>query len=275
MKKTVLLLIVLTALLLISFILAANFYLNDRSVAITELAEPGDRVLAVFAHPDDEIMISGTLAKLDSMNITTGLVYLTRGEAGPTGGLVPQDQLGQARLEEVRAVKDILGVDFMRVFDFPDSGISEVPAQSIKLALLRAIEEFKPTVVIGFDQTIGLYGHEDHRLAGLYLHQLLKQNKPEFVQGYYMVTLPRPLIELALKMSSMFSERYAKDPAKGLPQADVAVKMWTFAPFKQRVLRAHKTQWEVIDDVQPYGTVTPAYLYYGIFDREYYHRVTL
>jgi LmbE family N-acetylglucosaminyl deacetylase len=275
MKKVVLLFAVLTVLLPVTLLLAGKFFLNDRSVATTELAEPGDRVLAVFSHPDDEIMVSGTLARLDSNDIPTGLVYLTRGEAGPTGGLVPQSQLGPTRFKEAHAVKDILGVDYMRVFDFPDSGISEVPAQNIKLALLRAIEEFRPTIVIGFDETIGLYGHEDHRLAGLYLHQLLKEKKPKFVQSYYMVTLSKPLIRLALKMSSMFSERYAKDPSKGLPQADVAVKIWAFAPLKKRVLGAHKTQWEVIDDVQPYGMVTPSFLYYGIFDREYYAHVVL
>ena len=73
----------------------------------------------------------------------------------------------------------------------------------------------------------------------------------------------------------MFRERYSRDPAKGLPSADVAVVMSAFGDVKKQVLKAHKTQWEVIDDVQPYGMTLPAALYYRIFDREYYHRVVL
>lgn len=273
MRTPFLLLMCMVPLLVIAVLLIANRYVNDTSVPVSELAGSGDRVLAVFAHPDDEIMVAGTLAKLNANNIPTALVYLTHGEAGPTGGLVPQAELGQARLKEVYAIKEILGVDYMKVFDFPDSGVSDVSPKKIKDALQGVIEEFKPTVVIGFDETIGLYGHEDHRLAGLYLHQLLDETKPDTVKSHYMVTLPQAMIRLALKMSDMFRERYAKDPAKGLPSADVAVKMWQFAPKKKSVLQAHKTQWGIIDDVQPYGMISPAYLYYGVFDREYYHRV--
>lgn len=273
MKRTLIQAVLLVAVLVIALVLAANVYINDRSVPVTRIAGQNDRVLAVFAHPDDEIMVAGTFAKFHANNIPTGLVYLTRGEAGPTGGLVSQHELGQARTKEVHAIKDILGVDYMRVLDFPDSGVPESSSEAIKTAMLDAIEEFKPTVIIGFDKDIGLYGHEDHRLAGLYLHQLLVETNPVFVKKHYMVTLPPSLIELALKMSTHFKERYSKGPSRGLPKADVAVNIWRFSSTKKSVLLAHKTQWEVIDDVQPFGMVTPAYLYYGIFDREYFHHV--
>lgn len=273
--KIFLSIITVIILLFIGLLLGAKHKLNDRNIPITNLAEPGDRVLAVFAHPDDEVGISGTLAKLNANNITTGLVYLTRGEAGPTGGLVPQEQLGQARTKEMYAVKDILGVDYMQLFDFPDDGVKDVPAEDVKKALRSVIEEFKPTVVIGFDETIGFYGHEDHRLSGLYLHQLLDEKKPEYLKNYYMTTLPQPMIDEALKSSDMFRERYAKDPANGLPEPDVAVKIWKYSAEKKRVLEAHKTQKIILEDMQPLVMNTPTYLYHFIMDREYFHRVPL
>ena len=73
----------------------------------------------------------------------------------------------------------------------------------------------------------------------------------------------------------MFREHYSKEPTKGLPEADVAVKMWRVASLKKSVLLAYKTRWKIICDVQPYATIAPAFLYYGNFDREYYHRVAL
>ena len=261
--------------LIISLLFIGNRYVNDESIPTKEIAIMGDRVLFVFAHPDDEILVAGTLAKLNSKNINTGIVYLTRGEAGPTGGFVPKENLGEERTKEVNSIKSILGVDYLKVLDFPDSGIPSVNPDRIKQSLLENINEFKPTIVVGFDETVGAYGHEDHRLAGLYLHQLLDKANIQSIRNYYMVTLPKPMINLALKISKIFQERYPKNPEKGLPEAHIAVKMWEFGTFKRKVLEAHKTQWEVIEDVQPYGMRIHPYLYYRIFDREYYHKVAL
>ena len=39
---------------------------------------------------------------------------------------------------------------------------------------------------------------------------------------------------------------------------------------KRAVLDAHKSQVKVIDDVQPFGRRLPPWLYYRLFDREYF-----
>ena len=261
--------------LFICFLFIGNRYVNDNSIPTQEIANIGDRVLFVFAHPDDEILVAGTLAKLNSKDIETGIVYLTRGEAGPTGGLVSKENLGEERTKEVNSIKVILGIDYLKLFDFPDSAIPSVNPDLIKESLLKSLIEFNPTIVVGFDETVGAYGHEDHRLAGLYLHQLLDSTNIKSIKSHYMVTLPKPMINLALKISKIFQERYPKDPAKGLPEAHIAVNMWKFGSFKRKVLEAHKTQWKIIEDVQPFGMKIHPSLYYRIFDREYYHNVAL
>lgn len=257
--------------LFICLVYIGNRYVNDQTIPIIELATAKDRVLFVFAHPDDEITVAGTLAALNANDVATGLVYLTHGEKGPTGGLVSQHQLGVERAREAHTVKTVLGIDYLKIMDFPDSNIKGVEPDSIKQSLLKCFNEFKPTIAIGFDKTVGLYGHEDHRLAGLYVHQILRQLN--YVQQYYMVTLPDPLINLALKISDAFKNNYPKEKGQGLPLANVAVNIWKFGPAKRKVLEAHKTQWQVINDVQPFGMAVNPYLYYKIFDREYYHRV--
>jgi LmbE family N-acetylglucosaminyl deacetylase len=40
------------------------------------------RLLGIFAHPDDESLISGTLLHYHEAEIETGLVFATRGEVG-------------------------------------------------------------------------------------------------------------------------------------------------------------------------------------------------
>ena len=273
MVKILLIIAIVILVLLLGAGLMANRYVNDRTIPVNEIANKGDRVLVVFAHPDDEITVAGTLAKLNAKNIPTGVVYLTRGEAGPTGGIVPQEKLGEERAKELRFLKPILGIGYLKIFDYPDSDIKNVQPDEIKKSILDCIAEFKPTIMIGFDETVGLYGHEDHRLAGLYLHELLENNDDLNIARHYMVTLPAPMIKLALKMSAMFKERYPKEPEKGLPAPDVAVDISKFGKFKRSVLEAHKTQREILEDVQPYGMSIPPSIYYRVFDREYFHLV--
>ena len=45
-------------------------------------------------------------------------------EAGPTGGLVSQHELGQARTKEVHAIKDILGVGLHAGLGFSRHAVS-------------------------------------------------------------------------------------------------------------------------------------------------------
>ena len=87
------------------FVVLAKNYVNDNSISTGEIASSNDRVLFVFAHPDDEITVAGTLAKLKSKGSETGVIYLTRGEAGVTGGLVPKEKLGERRTEEAKSIQ--------------------------------------------------------------------------------------------------------------------------------------------------------------------------
>ncbi len=273
-KKAVIAFITLFTLSII-LICVANIYVNDNSISINDLAIKDDRVLFVFAHPDDELTAAGTLSKLNAQGIPTGLICLTRGEAGKTGGLVTKEKLGEERTKELKDVQSILGIDYLKIFDFPDSGIKDIEPKQIKQAILEEIRAFKPTVIVGYDTTVGFYGHDDHRLAGLYLQEVLDSSNVDGLNGYFKVTLPEPMIDLALKMSPTFKNRYPQDPAKGLPKANFAVKTSRYGKFKRKAMEAHKTQKQVIDNVAPYCMSVPPFIYFKIFDREYFHKVEL
>jgi N-acetylglucosamine malate deacetylase 2 len=59
-------------------------------------------VLVVLAHPDDETLISGTLAKLISRGCEVHVVYATSGDDGPdkTGHDLHGDTLAKLREQE-------------------------------------------------------------------------------------------------------------------------------------------------------------------------------
>ena len=74
-------------------------------------------LLAVCAHPDDlEACAGGIFIKAKKEGKKTGLILLTRGEAGGHADM-------QTRLDEARKGARILGLDYFMQLDFPDAGL--------------------------------------------------------------------------------------------------------------------------------------------------------
>jgi LmbE family N-acetylglucosaminyl deacetylase len=254
-----------------------NHFVNDRTVpSVCTLIEEGkpNKLMVLFSHPDDEVTVAGTLIMLKHHipDLELGLVYLTRGEAGPTGGLVTKEELGAARTAEIKQVARLLQADYLELLDLGDGLLKDQDKQDVKTLLRQMIGKYKPSSVITFDSQVGLYGHMDHVLTGLWALEVFTedQNNPDFsLTRLYNTTLSKPMLELALRFSQTFRDRYPKDPELGLPTATVAVKIASAAAIKGAVVRAHKTQWQVMRDIQPFYDKLPPWLYYLIFDREY------
>ncbi|MFN3512832.1 MAG: PIG-L deacetylase family protein [Phenylobacterium sp.] len=246
--------------------------LNDEDVpVVANLFPPGAprRVLAVWAHPDDEITCAGTLAAMARAGAEVHLLYLTAGEAARDTGYSPEE-LAEVRRGEAQAAGEVLGVRSVEVLAFPDGGLSALDPVAPKAAIARKIAEVSPDLVIGFDEKVGFYGHPDHVKAGRWLREVVEEN-PGSVRRLWQATLPRALIALALKLVQAFRDHYPTEPERGLPAPDVAVRISSQATAKRRLLDAHTSQAKIIADVQPYYDRVPAWLYYRLFDREYFH----
>jgi LmbE family N-acetylglucosaminyl deacetylase len=132
-------------------------------------------LLGVFAHPDDEQIISGVYAQAASEGIRTGLVCATRGELGEIASpeLATAENLGQVRENELRAACAVLGIKYLWFLDYRDSGMmgtagNDDPAAFYRVdvheavgKVVKIVREFKPSVMVTFDPTGG-YGHPDH-----------------------------------------------------------------------------------------------------------------
>jgi len=133
------------------------------------------RLLGVFAHPDDEGLISGTLLHYNASGAETGLICATRGEVGEISdpSLATPENLGQVREEEMHAAADTLGVHNLWFLGYRDSGMVGTPENDDPRSLVQAsaadvvgklveiIRQFRPQIMITFDETGG-YGHPDH-----------------------------------------------------------------------------------------------------------------
>ncbi len=139
------------------------------------------RLLGIFAHPDDESLISGTLLHYHQAEIETGLVFATCGEVGEVSDpiLAIPDNVEAIRKAEMHAAADILHVHHRWLLDYRDSGKSGMTDNQHPRCLRRArpaevigklvaiIREFRPDVLVTFDEAGG-YGHPDHTLMYRY-----------------------------------------------------------------------------------------------------------
>jgi bacillithiol biosynthesis deacetylase BshB1 len=97
-------------------------------------------ILAIAAHRDDvEQTCGGTLLKMRSLGLETGILDLTQGEAGTRGSAVE-------RAAEAAAAAQILGVCWREALDIPDGRVENTSENRLKI--VRVLRELRPRVVI-------------------------------------------------------------------------------------------------------------------------------
>jgi LmbE family N-acetylglucosaminyl deacetylase len=122
------------------------------------------RLMAVFAHPDDEAFgTGGTLAKYAAEGCDVYLVTATRGEAGQIAepDLATPANLPTVREHELRCACEIYGIHPPRFLDYVDGQLPIVHQGQAVGKLVRLLRELKPHVLITFGPD-GIYGHYDH-----------------------------------------------------------------------------------------------------------------
>jgi N-acetyl-1-D-myo-inositol-2-amino-2-deoxy-alpha-D-glucopyranoside deacetylase len=139
-------------------------------------SESSSRLLAAFAHPDDEAFgTGGTLARYAATGGQVALICATMGEVGEISdsSLATPETLPQVRAEELRCAAQILGVSELVFLGYRDSGMAGTPANNDPRAfanvsetevvgrLVGLIRRWRPQVVVTFDPEGG-YGHPDH-----------------------------------------------------------------------------------------------------------------
>ncbi len=131
------------------------------------------RLLAIFAHPDDESMgMGGTLAKHAAEGVETYLVCATRGERGWFG---QEEQnpgvqaLGELRTKELEAAVHELGMKGLYFLDYLDGEVDQADPSDAIAKIVPHIRRIMPQVVVTFPPD-GNYGHPDHIATGQLTH---------------------------------------------------------------------------------------------------------
>ena len=117
------------------------------------------RIIAVFAHPDDEIGCIGTLAKHAARGDEVMLVWTTLGELASQFGNTPHEEVRRVRREHGAWVAQRIGARH-HFFDMGDSRMTGGRGEALQLARLYA--HFRPNAVITWSDD---HPHPDHRMT--------------------------------------------------------------------------------------------------------------
>ncbi|MFA6220638.1 MAG: PIG-L family deacetylase [Erythrobacter sp.] len=147
----------------------------------TLLARDGapPRILAIFAHPDDETVAAPALADAARRGAHVRIAYATQGDlSAPETELGPGPAIATLRSGEARCASRALGLANPVLFDFGDGQLGAVarppwaPLRSLQDRLAALIEDERPDIVITWGPDGG-YGHPDHRLVGAVTTQIV------------------------------------------------------------------------------------------------------
>ncbi len=123
------------------------------------------RLMAIFAHPDDESLAAGSLlARYADEGVETYLLTATRGErgwTGPAGDNPGLDGLARIREAELKAAAAVLGLREVSFLDYLDGDLDAAEPREATRRIVAHLRRVRPQVVITFGPD-GAYGHPDH-----------------------------------------------------------------------------------------------------------------
>lgn len=229
------------------------------------------RLMALYAHPDDEGLCSGSLIRYAQQGAAVQLVCATRGELGEISdpALATKETLPQVREQELRTAAQIMGVEPPIFLDYFDSGMAgwetnndpnayiQQPDNVVVPRIAALLREFRPQAVVTFDPTGG-YGHPDHLAIHRQTHAAVElaadasadvAGEPWQVSAIWYGVFPRSFfdamraryVELGLDTAELDA---FEETGVGFPDAEVARVIDVSAQVEQKftAIYSHATQ---------------------------------
>ena len=149
-------------------------------------------IMAIFAHPDDEVDVAPLLSKLAKEGHTVYLTIATKGEIGVTehAKIPAGDSLAHVRAAETACNCTVLGIQPPILLGMGDAALTNRHA----LAVLRSridsvIRLTRPDIVITWGPDGGS-GHPDHRMVGDVVTEIFQSGQTEKFDKLYYTGIP-------------------------------------------------------------------------------------
>ncbi len=124
-------------------------------------------IVAVFAHPDDEIKVCGLLADAGGRHdVTARIISAAQGDGGIVSAEFLRADLPRVRAAELRRHAALLGVRDVDVWPYRDGHVAAAPAGELEARIVDRLRTWQPDVVLTFDPAGGFSAHPDHVRIG-------------------------------------------------------------------------------------------------------------
>ena len=153
-------------------------------------------LLAILAHPDDELLMGATLAHYAAAGSKVYVAIATDGALGTTefARIPAGEALAKVRHEEMICSARALGVEAPIFMGLPDQlnakegGVSD-QLDSLRKAVIALLTRLKPQAIVTFGAE-GWTGHPDHRLVGNVVTEVFASRKWDGAPKLYYTALP-------------------------------------------------------------------------------------
>lgn len=156
-------------------------------------AQPNQRLMAVFAHPDDERVVGPLLSRLAREGREVHLVIATDGSKGVRDhARIPAGpQLAAARIKEAECAAKRLRVHQLHMIGLEDGslGTSMTTLAELRTRLSALIARVQPEAIITFGPEGGT-GHPDHRLVGNVTTEIVQRDERHRAVNLFYASLP-------------------------------------------------------------------------------------
>jgi LmbE family N-acetylglucosaminyl deacetylase len=204
-------------------------------------------LLAIFAHPDDEQVVSPMLARYAREEVTVYLAIATDGRQGVRehAGIGAGDALAATRATEARCACEKLRIQAPILMGFEDGTLETDAIKPVVLEkVIRLLSDLKPDVIVTWGPD-GVTGHTDHRMVSNLVTEVIQRGAAPMPARLYYV-------ELSSERASILQQSDAP-PGSGVPQT-VALVDDRYLPVRiaygegdaraaSEALACHKTQY--------------------------------
>jgi LmbE family N-acetylglucosaminyl deacetylase len=193
------------------------------------------KLLAVFAHPDDETFgPGGTLARYALEGHESRLLTFTRGEAGSLGPArnLTRRELGRVRTLELECAARALHFASQRICDLPDKKLAGLPDETGVSVIRQEIDTFGPDLIVTF-HIAGISGHPDHCTVARWCLEAVRDHGGPRLLGF--------------GLSEEQARRVGFRELLPIPEAELthALDVSDYLQHKLKAIQCHKSQSEL------------------------------
>jgi len=249
---------------------------QDHAVASLNIeANAETRVLMIFPHADDEIVVAGLSEYLREQGATIHLLTLTN---------TYNPEQVESRLSELKCAGHHLGLAQVETAGLTNNTWENVMSNqiefwydhqdSIKTVIKNKIDRYQPHMLITYDTEIGGYGHPEHYISAKLTEELFhdyRQNSAAYAPEILLQsTLPEKLEELLAAPIESYELTKSITGSSGLPDPDFSLDIKKFWPLKNRAGQCYQSQIRTLNKFYMVYEEKNAEAHINAFSNEYY-----